>query len=96
MAVALRWRREPVVGRAAGGLGALALVQFGLGALAVLRLPADPVFWGTAHQFGALALLAAAVVALFRARHPAAAQGSHRRGAEGAETAAGPRADPSI
>ncbi len=68
---ACRWRRNPVVGRAAAWLGGIALLQFGLGALTVLRLPASPVFWGTVHQFGALALLTAAVVTLFRARHPA-------------------------
>jgi cytochrome c oxidase assembly protein subunit 15 len=73
LAFAYRWRRNPVVGRAAAWLGGIALLQFGLGALTVLRLPAHPVFWGTVHQFGALALLTAAVVALFRARHPATA-----------------------
>ncbi len=70
LAFAVRWRRDPVVGRSAAWLGGIALLQFGLGALTVLRLPAHPVFWGTLHQFGALALLTAAVVALFRARHP--------------------------
>lgn len=71
LAFAIRWRRDPAVGRAAAWLGAAAVVQFALGALTVLRLPANPVFWGTVHQFGALALLTAAVVTLFRARFPA-------------------------
>ncbi|HJS46622.1 MAG TPA: COX15/CtaA family protein, partial [Gemmatimonadales bacterium] len=62
VAFALRWRQDPGVGRAAAWLGGMALLQFGLGALAVLRLPADPVFWGTVHQSGALALLAAVIV----------------------------------
>jgi cytochrome c oxidase assembly protein subunit 15 len=51
-------------------LGTLAL-QFLLGAFAILRLPSSPVLWGTAHQAGAMLLLVATVVLLFRVRQTA-------------------------
>jgi cytochrome c oxidase assembly protein subunit 15 len=44
-------------------LAALA-VQFGLGVLTILRLPDQPVLWGSTHQAGAVALLIATVLAL--------------------------------
>ena len=62
-----RWRREPGLTMATGWMAGLALAQFGLGVLTILRLPAHPVVWGTVHQFGALALLTATLAVLFRA-----------------------------
>lgn len=50
--------------------GAL-LLQFGLGGLTILRLPANPVFWGAAHQAGALLLLTAILWTQFALRRPA-------------------------
>ncbi|MEO8604907.1 MAG: COX15/CtaA family protein [bacterium] len=71
--VVAAWR-TPAARQAAGWLlGAVAL-QFTLGALTVVNFHNAPVAWGTVHQAGAVALLAAAVVALFTARQaPAAA-----------------------
>ncbi|MGH7586531.1 MAG: COX15/CtaA family protein [Gemmatimonadales bacterium] len=63
----LRWRREPGLASATRWMAGLALAQFGLGVLTILRLPANPVFWGTVHQSGALALLTAALAVHFRA-----------------------------
>jgi cytochrome c oxidase assembly protein subunit 15 len=80
----LGWRKETGLAPAARWLAGLALAQFGLGVLTILRLPANPVFWGTVHQFGALALLTAALAVLFRATEsspntPAPASGTPAR-----------------
>jgi cytochrome c oxidase assembly protein subunit 15 len=49
-------------------LGAAVALQFVLGVLAILRLPASPVFWGTVHQAGAVVLLTATILALHALR----------------------------
>ena len=63
----LRFRRHPGLTSATRWLAGVALAQFALGVLTILRLPVHPVFWGTVHQLGALALLTATLVTLFQA-----------------------------
>lgn len=53
--------------RAGALLVAAVSLQFALGVLTILRFPASPVFWGAAHQAGAVILLAATVSALHTA-----------------------------
>lgn len=53
---------------AANLLAGTIVVQFSLGILTILHLPANPVLWGSLHQAGAVLLLAATVNLLFEVR----------------------------
>jgi len=69
--VAFAWKRAPVR-RAAQWLGGAVLLQYTLGALTIVNFIHHPVWWGSVHQLGAVALLSASVVALFAARRESA------------------------